>query len=58
MGNIKEVTIKNRTCYFFNDKIIIEDFNLNYQTRSHTERFIILDTSQLKLLAIVKVLIV
>ena len=30
MGNIKEVTIKNRTCYFFNDKINIEDFNLNY----------------------------
>ena len=42
----------------FNDKINIEDFNLNYQTRSHTEIFIILDTSQLKLLAIVKVLIV
>ena len=30
MGNIKEVIIKNRTCYFFNDKINIEDFNLNY----------------------------
>ena len=30
MENMKEITIKNRTCYFFHDKINIEDFNLNY----------------------------
>ena len=29
MGNIKEVNIKNRTYYFFDDKIIIKDFDPN-----------------------------
>ena len=29
MGNIKEINIKNRTCYFFDDMISIEDFDLN-----------------------------
>ena len=29
MGNIKEINIKNRAHYFFNDLINIEDFNLN-----------------------------
>ena len=29
MGNIKEINIKNRTCYFFNDMIHIEDFDSN-----------------------------
>ena len=27
MGNIKQITIKNRTYYFFNDVINIEDFD-------------------------------
>ena len=27
MGNIKEINIKNFTCYFFNDMINIEDFD-------------------------------
>ena len=27
MGNIKQITIKNRTYYFFNDMINIEDFD-------------------------------
>ena len=27
MGNIKEINIKNRTCYFFNDMISFEDFD-------------------------------
>ena len=27
MGSIKEITIKNRTYYFFDDMIKIEDFN-------------------------------
>ena len=29
MGNIKELNIKNRTSYFFNDMISIEDFDSN-----------------------------
>ena len=29
MGNIKEVNIKNRTYYFFDDMIIIKDFDSN-----------------------------
>ena len=29
MGNIKEVNIKNRTNYFFNDMINIEEFDSN-----------------------------
>ena len=29
MGNIKEVNIKNQTCYFFDDMINIGDFNSN-----------------------------
>ena len=27
MGNIKQIYIKNRTCYFHNDIINIEEFN-------------------------------
>ena len=29
MGNIKEINIKNRTYYFFDDIIKIKDFDLN-----------------------------
>ena len=29
MGNIKEMIIKNRTCYFFDDMVSIEDFDPN-----------------------------
>ena len=29
MGSIKEINIKNRTYYFFNDMIIINNFNSN-----------------------------
>ena len=29
MGNIKEINIKNRTNYFFDDMINIEDFDPN-----------------------------
>ena len=28
MGNIKEINIKNRTYYFFDDMVNIKDFNL------------------------------
>ena len=30
MRNIKEINIKNRTYYFFDEVIIIEDFDLNW----------------------------
>ena len=29
MGNIKQISIENRTQYFFNDMYNIKDFNLN-----------------------------
>ena len=29
MRNIKQVNVKNRTCYFLNDMINIKDFDLN-----------------------------
>ena len=29
MGNIKQINIKNRTCYFLNDMINIKDFGPN-----------------------------
>ena len=29
MGNIKEINIKNRTYYFFDDMINVEDFDSN-----------------------------
>ena len=33
MGNVKLINIKNRTYYFFNDVINIEDFDLNLLKR-------------------------
>ena len=32
MGNIKEINIKNRFSYFFDDMINIKNFDLNLQT--------------------------
>ena len=29
MGHIKQINIKNQTCYFFNDMINIKDFDPN-----------------------------
>ena len=29
MGKVKQIEIKNRTYYFYNDKINIEEFNSN-----------------------------
>ena len=29
MGKVKQMEIKNRTCYFYNDTINIEEFNSN-----------------------------
>ena len=49
MGNIKQINIKNRTYYFFNDMINIKDFDLNLIKidKNHTKTLvcIILDTS-------------
>ena len=54
MANTKEINIKNRTYYFFDDMINIKEFdpNLLKQTKSHTKTlvFTILDISQLKIL--------
>ena len=50
MRNIKQVNIKNRTYYFFNDMISIKifDSNLLKIDKNHTKTlvFIISDTSQ------------
>ena len=32
MGNIKQINIKNRTCYFFKDMVIIKDFDMKLLT--------------------------
>ena len=29
MGKIKDINIKKRTCYFYNDMVNIKDFNSN-----------------------------
>ena len=29
MGNVKELNIKNRTCYYFNDIISVKNFHSN-----------------------------
>ena len=59
MENIKEINIKNRTYYFFDDMINIENFNLVLlkKTKSHTMElhsktltFITLDILQRKIL--------
>ena len=50
MGNIKQINIKNRTCYFFNGMINIKNFDSNLLKieKSHTKTliFIIWDTTQ------------
>ena len=57
MGKVKQIEIKNQTNYFYSDIINIEGFdsNLLKYTKSRTKIliFTILDTSQLKKLAIV-----
>ena len=62
MGQIKEINIKNRTYYFYNDIIDIKTFdssNLKLdKKRSKILIFTILDMLQLKKLVIVMMLIV
>ena len=62
MREVKQIDIKNRTCWFYNDKINIKDFNASCQrlTKNHLKVLVFtrLDTSQLKRLIIVKIFIV
>ena len=62
MGSIKEISIKERTYYFYNDIIDIETFdskNLKLdKKRTKILIFTILDMLQLKKLVIVTMLIV
>ena len=60
MGKVKQIDIKNRTYYFYNDIINTEEFNLSFlkidkKNRTKILIFTILDTSQLKKLVIVKI---
>ena len=52
MGEVKQIVIKNRNYYFYNDIIDLKDFepNLLKLTKSRTKTLIFttLDTSQLK----------
>ena len=62
MASIKEINIKNRTCYFYNDIIdlkTIDSNNLNVdKKRTKILIFLILDTLKLKKLVMVSMLIV
>ena len=59
MGEVKQINIKNRTYYFYNDIIDLENFksNLLKIDKNHTKIlvFMTLDISQLKNLMIVKI---
>ena len=59
MGTVKQINIKNRTYYFYNDIIDLENFksNLLKNEKNHTKTlvFTILDILQLKKLMIVKI---
>ena len=60
MGKVKQIDIKNRTYYFYNDIINTEEFNSSFlkidkKNRTKILIFTILDTSQLKKLVIVKI---
>ena len=62
MINIKQINIKNRTCYFFNGIINIEDFHTNLlkigKNRTKSLVFTTLDILQIKKLMIMKIFIV
>ena len=62
MGEVKQISIKNQTYYFYNDMINFKDFEsiLLKIDKNITKGliFITLDTSQSKKLMIVKVLTV
>ena len=59
-GKVKQIDIKNRTYYFYNDIINTEEFNLSFlkidkKNRTKILIFTILDTSQLKKMVIAKI---
>ena len=58
-ADVKSINIKNRTFYFFNDMINIEDFDSNLlkidKSRTKTLTFITLDTSHLKKSTIINI---
>ena len=62
MGNIKQVNIKNRTYYFFNNMINIKDFDSSLlkiaKILTKILVFTTLATLQLKTLMIMKIFIV
>ena len=62
MGSLKEINIKNRTYYFYNDIIDIETFDSNMlkldEKRTNILIFTILDMLQLKKIFLVMILIV
>ena len=62
MGSLKEINIKNRTYYFYNDIIDIETFDSNMlkldEKRTNILIFTILDMLQLKKNFLVMILIV
>ena len=47
-ANVKNISIKNHSYYFFNDIINFEDFNSNLLKTEKSLVFTTLDTSQLK----------
>ena len=59
MGKVKQIEIKNRTYYFYNDIINIEEFNsslLKIKKKSYKDIDIYyIGTSQLKKLVIMKI---
>ena len=62
MGEVKQINIKNRTYYFYNDIIHLKDCEPNllkiYKKHSKELIFTTLDTSQLKKLMNVKLFFV
>ena len=56
MGEVKQIEIKNRTYYFYNDMINLENFDSNLlKIDKKGLIFTTLDTLQLKKLMIVKI---
>ena len=59
MGSIKQINIKNETCYFYNDIIDIKTFDSNTlkldKKRTKILIFTILDILQLKKLVMVMI---
>ena len=62
MGEVKQIVIKNRTYYFYNDIIDLKDFDPNLlkltKSRTKTLIFTTMDTSRLKKLMIMRVFMV